>query len=168
MSFIENSFIWRALLKCERFLMVLSGAAVVLVIVIKVIFRYVIKTDFAGSEEILIICALWLYYLGGLYGNYRDSHIKADVLSIFVKNKRILRAVNVLVKAISLGVSLFLFKWALDYMKLCIRLGGYTAVYHIPMMFSRAALIFGYTVPVIYNIYHFARSLSGREDDADE
>jgi len=153
-SKIENFFLWRWLLKLERFFMVFCSIAVVIIFGIKVVCRYILKIDFSGSEELLIIFALWLYYSGGLYGSYEDSHIKADVLSIVVSNPRISYVINILVKAISLAVSIFLAKWAIDYLQLCLKLGGYTTVYHLPMMCSRGALIVGYTMPVLYNVYH--------------
>lgn len=138
----------------ERFLMIFSSIAIILTIAIGVVCRYFLKISFAGSDEILTILALWLYFVGGIYGSYEDCHINADILSMFVKKETSKHIVNVLVKTISLAVSLVLASWAFQYLELCLKLGGKTLVYKLPMMCSRAALVVGYTVPVLYNVYH--------------
>lgn len=156
---IEHFLLWKWLLSIERFIMIFSNIAVVLTISAIVVCRYFLKINFAGSDEILVIFALWLYYSGGLYGSYEDCHIKADMLSIFVGNDIVLRITNILVKFISLIVSIWLAIWACQYLDLCLQLGGSTLVYHLPMLCSRGALVVGYIAPVLYNIYHFILAL---------
>lgn len=134
--------------------MIFSSIAIILTIAIGVVCRYFLKVSFVGSDEILTILALWLYFVGGIYGSYEDCHINADILSMFMKKEKAKRIVNVLVKAISLVVSIVLASWAFQYLELCLKLGGKTLVYKLPMMCSRGALVVGYTVPVLYNIYH--------------
>lgn len=88
---VENFFLWKAFLKIERFVMVLASVAIVLTIVINVVCRYVFHITFNGYDEIVVILALWLYYVGGLYGSYEDCQIKADVLSIVIHKESSLR-----------------------------------------------------------------------------
>lgn len=157
---VENFFLWKWLLSIERFVMVFCSIAVVLTICGIVVTRYFLHINFSGSDEILVILALWLYFVGGLYGSYEDCHIKADVLSVFVHKESVLRVVNVIIKLISLIVSVWLAVWAFKYLDLCLMLGGKTLVYKLPMMCSRGALVVGYTLPVIYNVYHFIISIA--------
>ena len=85
---VENFFLWKWLLGAERTVMVLCSIAVLLTIFAGVICRRVLGVNFTSSEELLVIFALWLYFIGGVEGgNYRDDHIKADVLSVFVKKE---------------------------------------------------------------------------------
>ena len=156
---VENFFLWKWLLSIERFVMIFCSIAVVLTICGVVVTRYFLKINFAGSDELLVILALWLYFVGGLYGSYEDCHIKADVSSVFVHKESTLRIVHVIIKLISLFVSAWLALWAFKYLDLCLMLGGKTLVYKLPMMCSRGALVVGYTLPVIYNIYHFILSI---------
>ena len=109
---------------------------------------------------------LWLYFIGGLYGNYEDCHIKADVLSMFVKRESSLRLFGILTKGISLAISIALAVWAYQYLGFCIKAGGYTNVFHIPMLCSRGALVVGYIAPVLYNVYHFVLALTGDQGTA--
>ena len=135
--------------------MVFSSIAIILTIVIFFFCRYFLNINFAGSDELLVILALWLYYIGGLYGNYEDSQIRADVLSIFIHKDAIIYILNIIVKVISLATSIYLAVWAYQYLQFCLKLGGVTPVYKLPMLCSRLALVVGYIVPPIYNVYHF-------------
>jgi TRAP-type C4-dicarboxylate transport system permease small subunit len=157
---IERFFLWRWLLSIERFVMIFCSIAVLVTIGYVVVSRYILKINFTASDEILTILALWLYFIGGLYGNYEDSHIKADVLAMIVKGDGGKRIADVIVKLISLVVSVLLALWAIKYLDLSIMLGGKTLILKLPMMTSRLALVAGYTLPVIYNVFHFGISVS--------
>lgn len=105
---VENFFLWKAFLKIERFVMVLASVAIVLTIVVNVICRYVFHITFNGYDEIVVILALWLYYVGGLYGSYEDCQIKADVLSIVIHKESSLRLLNIIQKLFTLIISIVL------------------------------------------------------------
>ena len=162
-SKVENFFLWKWLLNIERFVMVFSSIAIILTIVWGVVCRYFLKINFAGSDELLVILALWLYYIGGLYGSYEDSHIKADVLSIFIQKDVIIYILNIVVKAISLATSVYLAIWAYEYLQLSLKLGGVTTAYKLPMLCSRLAIVVGYIAPVIYNIYHLFLAITSKK-----
>ena len=160
---VEKFFLWKWLLSIERFVMIFSSIVVVLTIAAGVVCRYFLKINFAGSDEILVIFALWLYFVGGIYGSYEDCHIKADVLSILLSKETARYVMNILVKAISLAVSIWLAVWACQYLNYCLKTGGYTIVYHLPMLCSRGALVVGYVLPVLYNVYHLILSVVERQ-----
>ncbi len=152
---VENFFLWKWLLYAERFVIILCAVAVIVLIGTGVVCRYILHINFTSKDELLVIFALWLYFVGGMEGgNYLDNHIKADVMSVFVHNEKAERILNVIVKLISLAVSILLAVWAWQYFQLCLRLGGDTRVLHLPMLCSRGALVVGYMIPVIYNVYH--------------
>lgn len=157
---VENFFLWKWLLYAERFVIILCAVAVIILIGTGVVCRYILHINFTSKDELLVIFALWLYFVGGMEGgNYLDNHIKADVMSIFVHNEKAERILNVIVKLISLAVSIALAVWAWQYLQLCLRLGGETRVLHLPMLLSRGALVVGYMIPVIYNVYHMILAL---------
>ncbi|HRV98656.1 MAG TPA: TRAP transporter small permease subunit, partial [Aminobacteriaceae bacterium] len=83
MSFVEtvrSSLVWKFLLKLQKALLVLSSCFVVLIMCVAVLLRYVFKTDLFGIEEIVVIAAFWLYFIGSSYGVYDKSHVKADII----------------------------------------------------------------------------------------
>ena len=60
----------------------MSSLFVVASIVLTVILRYIFKTDLYGLEEIVVIFAFWLYFMGVLRQLHRDPHT-ADLVSVF-------------------------------------------------------------------------------------
>lgn len=164
---VENFFLWKAFLKLERFVMVLASIAIVLTIVINVVCRYIFHVTFNGYDEIVVILALWLYYVGGLYGSYEDCQIKADVVSVMVTRESTKRLLNIIQKIFTLVISIILAVWAFEYLEFCLKMGGRTAILHIPMLVSRFALVFGYIAPVVYNIYHMILALIERKENGE-
>ena len=161
---VENFFLWKWLLKAERFVMILCCAAVIITVGMGVVCRYILHINFMAKDELLIIFALWLYFIGGAEGgNYRDEHIKADVLSIFIKKEKVNHIINVIVKVISFVVSILLAVWAFQYLDLCLTLGGETRILGLPMLCSRGALVVGYILPVLYTTYHLILSIKGED-----
>lgn len=161
---VENFFLWKWLLKAERFIMIFCCVAVLATIFMGVLCRYVLNINFTAKDELLVIFALWLYFIGGVEGgNYKDEHIKADVLSIFITNEKATHLIDIIVKTISLVISVMLAGWAIQYLDLCLTLGGETRILGLPMMCSRGALVVGFLLPVLYNIYHLILSLIGAD-----
>ena len=157
---IDRFFLWRWLLACERIVMVFCSLAVILTIGAGVVCRYFLHINFTAKDEVLVILALWLYFIGGAEGgNYKDNHIRADVMSVFLKNEKAKRVMHVITKAISLVVSVIFAVWAYQYLKLCLKMGGRTQILKIPMLASRGALVVGYMLPVLYNVYHMIVSV---------
>jgi TRAP-type C4-dicarboxylate transport system permease small subunit len=49
--------------------------------------RYVIRGDLFGYEEWVKLIAFWLYFMGGAYGAYNNTHVSADLIDAYVKGK---------------------------------------------------------------------------------
>ncbi|WP_130862995.1 TRAP transporter small permease [Bacilliculturomica massiliensis] len=163
MKRIEDFFLWRLLLKLERAILVICSVAAIGTVVVSVVLRYVFKSDLYGIEEIITVIAMWLYFLGGVYGSYENSHIRADILSVYVKSEKKMRIVRILSLAVSAGASLMLAKWGLDYLRWSIAIGGETVSLHIPMILSRIPLTICFVFMAVYSIYHLILALLGRE-----
>ena len=80
--------VWDFLLMIEKTIMIIASIGVVLLIFISVIARYIFEKNFAGMEELVVLVAFWIYFIGGTYGSYEGSHITADILSVFVKGEK--------------------------------------------------------------------------------
>lgn len=160
---IENFFLWRWLLKTERAVMVFCCISVIILIGAGVLCRYVLQVNFQAKDEILVILAMWLYFVGGVEGgNYRDNHIKADVASLLIKSDKMNYILEIVVKAISFIVSILLAIWAIQYLELVLQVGGKTTVLGLPVLCSRMALVVGYVLPVIYTAFHLLLAIMGQ------
>lgn len=161
---IENFFLWKWLLKTERAVMIFCCISVIVLIGIGVVCRYVLQINFQAKDEILMILAMWLYFIGGVEGgNYRDNHIKADVATLIFKSEKMRYILEIVVKAISFIVSILLAIWAIQYLELVLMIGGRTTVLGLPVLCSRLALVVGYVLPVIYTAFHLLMAILGQE-----
>ena len=79
------------------------GIALTCVIFAAVVMRYCFKLDFFGSEEIILLFAWWMYFLGGIGGSQEDSQIKADMVEVFCSNRFIIDLVKGLANAAYYG-----------------------------------------------------------------
>ena len=61
---------------CSVLLAVLIGAAAFV--------RYVMRGDLYGYEEWVKLIAFWLYFMGGAYGAYNDTHVSADLIESYM------------------------------------------------------------------------------------
>ena len=69
--------------------MVTCSLTVTGIIFLAVLLRYVFHSDLYGYEEIVVIFAFWLYFIGGSYGSYTRTHITADVVSVYVPDGKL-------------------------------------------------------------------------------
>jgi TRAP-type C4-dicarboxylate transport system permease small subunit len=72
--------------------------------------RYVIGGDLYGFEEWVKLFAFWLYFMGGAYGAYNDTHVSADIIDSYMKEGTFKRFVVVLRNFITTAISV-LFTW---------------------------------------------------------
>lgn len=159
---IEEFFLWKAFVAVNRGLLLLCCLIAVGTIAASVLMRYVFKSDLYGLEEIVTLATMWLYFMGGVDGSYEDSHIDADVLSLFVKSDKVKRIFKIFIKVVCLVVSIVFAKWGLDYLKWAAAVGGMTQTLRIPMLLSRIPLSIAFILMVIFNIYHLVNAILGR------
>lgn len=107
LSNIQNSAAWKLIYKANGGLISLAGALLTLMVFVTVIARYVFKQDIFGGEEIILLLAWWLYFLGGIGGSQEDSQIKADMISIFCSNETIVDLFKGIAKAVECIVFFF-------------------------------------------------------------
>ena len=55
---------------------------------VQVITRYVLQVPVMGLEETMLYPTLWLYILGSVNASRENTHIRANVLEIFIKTDR--------------------------------------------------------------------------------
>lgn len=150
---LERTAFWKAL---ERFLeigLIISGILVALITFSAVIAR-AMNINLLGYEEILIICAFWLYMLGTAYGSFENSHIKADILVVMMKEGVRKDLVAMLRNALSVVLGFIFLLWALQLFYWTVENGQQTPVWRIPVTVSQSSLLFGLLVATFYHIVY--------------
>ena len=78
------SLVDRALDKGGTILIVFGGIMVTLTVILQVLLRYIFKAPLFGLEEFSRLIAVWVYFLGAIYGTRLDGHVQGDVVVRFV------------------------------------------------------------------------------------
>lgn len=161
---IEDWIVWRYMVKCQRFILIVTSIIIVLTITAGVLMRYILKTDLFGIEEIMTLIAMWLYWVGGSYGSYEDSHIKADLCASLIKTERGFKILNIIIHAITVGVLCVLTKWGVEFAIWNIKSGGKTPGWGIPTIASQIPITISFIMMLFYSIYHLIRTIIPRVD----
>lgn len=164
MNKLEKTAFWNGLVKLLRFGLVVSAVLVTVITFAAVITR-ALNINFLGYEEVLIICAFWLYMLGTAYGSYEDSHIKADVIVVMMPEGRAKTLLALIRNALSLVLGIIFLLWAFQLFQWTIIMENKTPVWRIPMTVSQSSLLFGLTVASFYHavyLYDEIKSYIGK------
>ena len=166
MDKIKNSFLWRMLDRLMSFIMIASSIILTFTIGICVFVRYVLHSNIYGSDEIITLFALWLYWIGAAYGSLEDSHITADVLDLFIKNPKILRIKAIFVKGFTTATAAVLTYWGVGkYLVFNIQNFGYTTALKMPTLFITSAISIGLFLCFIYSLFHFIAAILSKPAD---
>lgn len=145
--------IWKILLRIQEIIMVVCSSVMIIVLTAEVIMRYIFRSDLYGYEEILIIFAMWLYYMGASYAMYQKSHISADMISIFLKGKP-QRVVSWLASLIGTIIAVAFAIWASEFFVWALGKKAMTTGLKLPLILSQSSLFFGYILLAIYSVIY--------------
>ncbi|MGE5679037.1 MAG: TRAP transporter small permease [Pseudomonadota bacterium] len=156
---LEDTFFWKALLDVERWILFITSALSVLIIVAGVFMRYVLNLDLFGMEEIMVIVAFWLYFIGAAHGSYERSHISAEIISVYVKSEKIKAFLKVIESTITSFVVVVLTYWGWRYFIWGLTKGARSTGWKIPLVTSQSAIFFGFALMAFYSIYYLIKDI---------
>lgn len=152
------TLIWNALLNFQRVVQVLCVLFIVVIISLAVVLRYGFSTDLYGIEEIVVVAAFWLYFIGGSYGSYEDSHIKADLVEVYVSNLRLRCGIRLVACLIETAVTAVLTWWAWGMITWGLEKGARSPGWGIPVVIPQGSILVGFALMTLYSIYHLHRN----------
>lgn len=121
---------------------------------VQVITRYVLQVPVMGLEETMLYPTLWLYILGSVNASRENTHIRANVLEIFIKTERGHVVLAIIGEIISLVVGLWLLSWAWNYTEYAWRTWRESPTLYIPTFYSDIALLIGLGLMMLYTAWH--------------
>lgn len=157
-SKFESTVFWKGLRSLVEWLMIICSVGCSGVIIISTIMRYFFTKNWYGSDEIILVFAFWLYFMGAVYGSYEDSHIKADILASLEKNIRKKDAISLIAQAILVVVNFVLILWAVPYLTDAIVRMPSTTALSIPLFIPRIAILMGLVLMEFYHVYYFIKN----------
>ena len=163
---IEEMGFWKFIVAIEEYILVITSFVAACIVAIGVFTRYVLGIDFFGQEEIITLIAMWLYWIGGVYGSYEGSHIKGDILNTYVKNEKVLKGLNAFVYIVSIVISAVFTVWSYGYLMRNIAQWPVSTGLKIPLVICQVPLLIGLGMMTLYELYHLIKLLSSKSDDA--
>ena len=147
---------WDVLVKFQRFIVIGSSLFIILLMTLVVILRYGFKADLYGIEEIVIIAAFWLYFIGASLGSYDKSHIKADILDIYIKNEKIKGALNIVTSLITVIVVVVFSYWAMGLFMWGLEMKGKSPGWGIPLIIPQSSILIGFILMSFYFVVYLS------------
>ncbi len=152
--------IYRWLLKLERILLIISSLLVTGIICAAVFMRYIMHDDLFAYDELVMVAAFWLYFVGAAYGSYEDSHIKADIIQILTPHfPRFAAYVRLTARTLEALLALCISYWAWSLMAWQLTFKGKTMGWGIPIAVPQSAIFIGFSLMSLYAIVHLIQSI---------
>ncbi|QTX32266.1 TRAP transporter small permease [Aminithiophilus ramosus] len=152
---IKGSLFWRVLGLFQKAILILSSLFVALIMCAQVLMRYVFKSDLYGMEEIIVIVAFWLYFMGSSYGVYEKSHVRADIIPQLLSEKP-RRILSLAVQATMTALCLLFSWWGLDFIGYSLQEMPRTLIWAIPLAVGQSSVLAGYLIMSFYSVVYLA------------
>ncbi|MDW3204781.1 MAG: TRAP transporter small permease subunit [Alphaproteobacteria bacterium] len=146
----------------NRFVSILLTSLICIVALgqfVQVITRYVLEVPVMGLEETMMYPTVWLYILGAVNASRENSHIRANVLEIFLKTDRGHTILAIIGEVISLVVGLWLLTWAWQFTQYAWRVWRESPTLYIPTFYFDMALVIGLALMMVYTALHLIRHI---------
>lgn len=142
----------------EGWILIITGTAVGVMILANAIFRF-LRVDWFGSEELTMFVAFWLYFIGAACASRDDTHISADMVSLFTTNPKVRAIVNLIKNAISIAICSVFTVWCFNYVTWQATMGAKSSVYKLPVIISTIPILFCFGVWTLYLIRDLVRNI---------
>ena len=130
----------------------------------------IIKVDWFGSEELTLFVAFWLYFMGAACASRDDTHISADMVSLFTTNPKIRAIIDVIKNTIGTAMSAVFTVWCFKYVSWQAQLGAKSSVYKLPVIIATIPILICFALWTLYLIRDLVKALSvltGKDNSAE-
>jgi len=143
-------FIWNGVVRLQRWFLIVAGCMITVFVFIEVMLRYVFESPLFGIEELITVIAMWLYFIGASLGAYDRTHIKADVIHVWVKSPRGMAIIHTVNSLVTVFLSAVMATWCYDYFIFGIKRWGATPALRLPLVIPQSAVFVGAILMTIY------------------
>lgn len=145
----------RMLLWVQKVIVIVFGTFMAFALVGVIVGRTLFENPFLGTEEIVLIAALWFYMLGAAIAASERSHLKTDIMQLVIKNEKALAVLDVVTSVFTLGVALFMSYLCYDLLSWAVMKKTALPATRIPSYVPQSAFF----VSVILICYYFVRDI---------
>ncbi|WP_300464175.1 TRAP transporter small permease [Desulfobacula sp.] len=154
--------IFSALLIFERATVVLCGLTIAALINITVFLRYFLETDLYGIEELELVLAFWLYFIGTAYASATRKQVTVNFLDVMIKSLTIKKALKITSAFITMAVCTFYAWWSFDMIGFALENSPKSSVWKIPTLINYAAVVVGFLLMTLYCVRDLVEAIQGR------
>lgn len=165
---IEDHPLSKGLLNAQGTIAIAASIFITLGVAAASILRYVFKTSLFGLEELILIAAFWMYFMGASYAASRKQHISAEIVSVYCKNRKAREIMILIAEFITLALSLLYTYWGAYFVYWGVTEGGTTPVYRLPIAVSQFAIFLGFVLMTWYFLLDVVRRTKGIVADEQE
>lgn len=160
---IQQSNFWKNLLKIQRFIMVTSIVMVLIVFAVVVLARYIFHFNVIGYDEIVLVGACWMYFIGGSYAMSEESHIRADILNLFLSPQKTL-VLKIFTTSIQVICGVILVYLSFDMLSFDFQSKPTTIDWGIPLYLPRLSILVGFILMTFYSLVYLMRDIHRYKD----
>ncbi|MEP2783320.1 MAG: TRAP transporter small permease [Pseudoruegeria sp.] len=125
--------LWNAKLKLQRLILILSGAALTLLVFVQVVSRYLLGISIFGIEELASFTAVIMYFFGATHGAWERGHISASLVELVLPAGRVRHLAELLTSIVTVALSTWMTVWAWKYLAFVVKRGTVSLETDIPM-----------------------------------
>ncbi len=167
---MSESPVARGLILVQSFVAVAASLFIVGGVCATAILRYVFKTSLFGLDELILIAAFWMYFIGASFASSRKQHISAEIVSVYCPNRIVREVIGMVAETITLSLSVLYTYWGGQFIYWSITEGGVTPVFRLPLAISQVSIFVGFTLMTWYFLFHLVnrvRALNQNESKID-
>ena len=124
--------------------------ALMFIVNVQVIARYVLNVSIGGVEELPVLLMIVSVWLAAAFVARADGHVKIEFLDMFIKNARVLATIKAVLKAITLVTLVAFSVIAYQYVRITFEMGDTTPGLKIPMGILQGVLPLSTILMVIF------------------
>lgn len=161
---LKRSSPWQLLLRIQEYILFITTCAMVTILGLVVVCRYVLRVDFFGFDEIVMISAFWMYFIGSSYAMEKREHVKVDLLDrmLPLRGQRILR---IFADVVQVLVALETMRLSIAYIINGINIWPTTSAWGIPLITSMCAVTVGFVLMAFYVVVQLLEDIYENNGD---
>lgn len=152
-------YLYLIISKIEDWIIITATLAVLSIIALSAAARYFFSYNLAGAEEILGLAGAWMFFMGAVRASRTHNQIKADIISSFVKNKKIIAFFDILKDFLAVLICGIFSYWSIDFVAWEIESGGHTPALAIPLLVGKISLFLSCFGMMSYSIRDLVKDL---------
>src|SRR5699024_2608749 len=145
--------------KFEKVFLILSSVLILLFVCATVFMRYLFKVDLYGFGEVVLLIAVWMYFIGASHGTFTKSHVNIDIVDLLIQNQNIRSGIKILSSLIVFLLCVIFSLWSFDQFLSGIESGEKSLVLRIPMYVPESSLFVGFLLMSLHSLINLIKDI---------